>query len=119
MRILGQTAIALGVAAGAVAAAVAPIAAGPMPTSVAALTSANPTDTVQVRWIWRDRGFAAAPLAAGGVRLDPYRYECGYYPCPVYEPAYIPYGYYGAPKYRGFYRWWYNRHYWCAYGCDW
>lgn len=96
MRTSGTTAITLGAAALAMMIAAAPAMAGAAPASVAALKAASPTDVVAVGW---GHGWGS-PLPVTVVGRVPY---CGYYPCPLFQPAFIPYAYYGAPYYFGSY----------------
>lgn len=114
MRVLGKTAIAAGLCITATAMAGTPAMAGALPTHVAVLKDASPTEVVQAAWGHRGlrrhhRGAFLLGGIATGVTLNPHPYRygyCAYFPCPVYEPAYIPYAYYGAPFYGGYYHPW-------------
>lgn len=112
MRIVRNTAIAVGLFITAMAMAGVPAMAGAWPTHLALLKTASPTEVVQAAWghrgwRWRHRGGGAffGGIATGVVlNPHPFRYGyCGYFPCPVYEPAYMPYAYYGAPYFDGYY----------------
>ena len=112
MRIVRNTAIAVGLFITAMTMAGVPAIAGALPTHLALLKTASPAEVVQAAWghrgwRWRHRGGGAllGGIATGVVlNPHPFRYGyCGYFPCPVYEPAYIPYAYYGAPYFDGYY----------------
>ena len=96
MRTLGQAAMVVGVAAAVFTVAAAPANAGAVPVGIAALKAASPSDVVRAGW----RHGLGPPLPVTLFRGVPY---CRYYPCPLFQPAFIPYTYYGAPYYFGSY----------------
>jgi hypothetical protein len=112
--------IALGIASGLVSSALAPAAAGPIPTITAAVAQGAPSHAIDIYWRgFGGRGFGwrggyggglafglAAGALAGAAIAGPYYGGRGYYygpPMPLYSrPVYAaPYGY--APVYSGYY----------------
>ncbi len=116
MSLLREIAIAICLAATAAIAA-GPCAAGPLPTSIAALNSTGATDVVRARrvgWDWTGRR-AHWPFPAISDDLAARLAEGGYYPFARF-PYYYPWYYYSYPRfssygyvhphYGGYYRYW-------------
>jgi hypothetical protein len=96
MRNLGQTAIAIGLAA---TAALAAAAAGPLPTGIAALNTA--TDGVRARPVDWDGRPVRWPLPPISAEIAAQLAEGGYYPYARY-PTYYPWHYYSRPAYSSY-----------------